>query len=96
MVEYFIIGASPIPSAGLVFILMIMDTVGVPNTALFGIVIAVDFIIDRFVTSCNVSGDLYCASVINHWNPNILETEEAVEDMKKYENQIEHAHDETV
>lgn len=42
-----------------------------------------------------VSGDLYGASVVNHWNPNILANDDTAAAMKEYEAQIEHAHDET-
>jgi Na+/H+-dicarboxylate symporter len=65
------IGASPIPSAGLVLILMIMNAIGLPITPLFGLIIAVDFIPDRFQTATNVFGDLMCSIIVHHLNPNL-------------------------
>ena len=50
-------GAAPIPSAGLVLLVMIMDTVGVEITSLFSVIIAIDFCTDRLETCCNVFGD---------------------------------------
>lgn len=58
-------GAAPIPNAGLVLLVMIMDTVGVEITSLFSVIIAIDFFTDRMETSCNVFGDGVAAGCIN-------------------------------
>ena len=82
------IGASPIPSAGLVLILMVMSSVKVPATALFGLIISVDFVVDRFQTALNVMGDLMCSSIVWHINPDI----ELNDDIVEYEEKVTHAH----
>ncbi|KAI9142806.1 Sodium:dicarboxylate symporter [Paraphysoderma sedebokerense] len=63
------IGASPIPSAGLVFHILILQTVGVPINGLFGLIIAIDWLADRPQTALNVLGDMYCAQVVSKRNP---------------------------
>ncbi|KAI8896746.1 Sodium:dicarboxylate symporter [Globomyces pollinis-pini] len=88
------IGASPIPSAGLVLILMIMNAVGIPITPLFGLIIAIDFLVDRFQTALNVMGDLMCSSIVYHLNP--LEfPEDKVEDKVDLGNKTEESLQET-
>ena len=43
---------------------MIMASVGVPLTGMFAVIIAIDWLIDRFRTALNVSGDLYAARIM--------------------------------
>jgi Na+/H+-dicarboxylate symporter len=83
------IGASPIPSAGLVLILMIMNSIGLPVTPLFGLIIAVDFIPDRFQTATNVLGDLVCSAVVYKLNPDL----EVNDDILAYEKQVTEGHE---
>jgi Na+/H+-dicarboxylate symporter len=83
------IGASPIPSAGLVLILMIMNAVGITITPLFGLIIAVDFLVDRFQTALNVMGDLMCAAIVYHLNPDL----EVNDDILAYEKQVMEGHE---
>ena len=58
------IGVTPIPSASLVLVVMICDSIGLPVTGMYGVVVAIDWFVDRFRTATNVSGDIYAAGVI--------------------------------
>ncbi|KAL3480470.1 Sodium:dicarboxylate symporter [Aspergillus californicus] len=58
------IGTTPIPSSSLVLTVMIAGSVDVEITGMYGVIIAVDWFIDRFRTMTNVSGDLYAAAII--------------------------------
>ncbi|RZF44794.1 hypothetical protein LSTR_LSTR000746 [Laodelphax striatellus] len=59
------IGAAGIPQAGLVTLVMVLDTVGLPAEDVT-LVIAIDWILDRFRTTVNVLGDAIGAGVVNH------------------------------
>jgi hypothetical protein len=48
------IGAAPIPSAGLVYLILIMAAVNVPITDSISFVMSVDWLLDRFQTCCNI------------------------------------------
>jgi Na+/H+-dicarboxylate symporter len=58
------IGASPIPSSSLVLTVMICESVNIPVTGMFAVVVAIDWFIDRFRTAVNVCGDCYAAKVV--------------------------------
>eukprot|EP00929_Paragymnodinium_shiwhaense_P102740 TRINITY_DN6595_c0_g1_i5.p1 TRINITY_DN6595_c0_g1~~TRINITY_DN6595_c0_g1_i5.p1 ORF type:complete len:443 (-),score=84.17 TRINITY_DN6595_c0_g1_i5:486-1814(-) len=58
-------GAAPLPSASLVFMSSIMAAVGVPMTDSFGLLVAVDWLLDRFRGVTNVTGDHVAAAVMN-------------------------------
>ena len=58
------IGTTPIPSSSLVLTVMIAQSVRVPLTGMFAVIIAIDWFIDRFRTAINVSGDLFAVSVV--------------------------------
>lgn len=58
------IGTTPIPSSSLVLTVMIAGSVNVPVTGMFAMVVAIDWLIDRFRTMINVSGDLYATAAI--------------------------------
>lgn len=60
-------GAAPIPSAGLVLLITIMESVNVPVNALFGLIIAVDWIYDRPETMTNIVGDSFAAGIMAHF-----------------------------
>ena len=65
-------GAAPVPSAGLVLLVMIMDTVNVPITELFSVIIAIDFLNDRLETMTNVLGDSMAAGIIQNYYSKLL------------------------
>ncbi|KAL4876117.1 Sodium:dicarboxylate symporter [Aspergillus karnatakaensis] len=58
------IGTTPIPSSSLVLTVMIAGSVDVPITGMYGVIIAIDWFIDRFRTMTNVSGDMFAAPII--------------------------------
>lgn len=57
-------GAAPVPSASLVLLVTILTAVGVPDTH-FGLITAVDWMLDRFRGIVNISGDATVAALIN-------------------------------
>ncbi|XP_034032736.1 excitatory amino acid transporter 2-like isoform X2 [Thalassophryne amazonica] len=59
------IGAASIPSAGLVTMLLILTAVGLPTQDI-SLLVAVDWLLDRFRTSVNVVGDSYGAGIVYH------------------------------
>ncbi|XP_034940105.1 excitatory amino acid transporter 1-like [Chelonus insularis] len=65
------IGAAGIPQAGLVTMVMVLDTVGLPAKDVT-LIIAIDWLLDRFRTSVNVIGDSLGAGIVNHLSRNEL------------------------
>jgi solute carrier family 1 (high affinity glutamate transporter) protein 1/solute carrier family 1 (high affinity glutamate transporter) protein 3 len=65
------IGAAGIPEAGLVMMAIVLTAVGI-DPANAGLILAVDWFLDRFRTAVNVAGDAIGAGVIDH-----LETRDA-------------------
>lgn len=59
------IGAAGIPQAGLVTMVMVLDTVGLPASDV-SLIIAVDWLLDRFRTTINVIGDFLGAGLVEH------------------------------
>lgn len=57
------IGAAAVPGAGLVMLIMVLNSVGIPAEGI-GLVMAVDRILDMMRTSINVTSDLTVATVI--------------------------------
>ncbi|XP_043278230.1 excitatory amino acid transporter 1 [Venturia canescens] len=78
------IGAAGIPQAGLVTMVMVLDTVGLPAKDVT-LIIAVDWLLDRFRTTINVMCDALGACIIEHMSRGELDEvaardlEEAVE-----------------
>jgi len=62
------IGAAAIPEAGLVTMVLVLQAVGLPAEGV-GLLLAVDWILDRFRTSVNVWGDTVGAAVIDRMLP---------------------------
>ncbi|XP_015600706.1 excitatory amino acid transporter 1 isoform X2 [Cephus cinctus] len=65
------IGAAGIPQAGLVTMVMVLDTVGLPAKDVT-LIIAVDWLLDRFRTTINVMGDSLGAGIVNYLSRNEL------------------------
>ncbi|CAG0905605.1 unnamed protein product, partial [Darwinula stevensoni] len=59
------IGAAGIPQAGLVTLVMVLDTVGLPPEDVT-LIVAVDWLLDRFRTTINVWGDCLGAAIVAH------------------------------
>jgi len=59
------IGTAPIPSASLVLLATILTAVGIPLDETFGLVTAVDWIVDRLRTVVNVTGDATAAAIVD-------------------------------
>ncbi|CAI6334475.1 unnamed protein product [Periconia digitata] len=58
------IGTTPIPSSSLVLTVMIAQSVGVPITGMYAVVVAIDWFLDRFRTAVNVSCDTFAAIIV--------------------------------
>uniref|UniRef100_A0A2M4AGK0 Amino acid transporter n=1 Tax=Anopheles triannulatus TaxID=58253 RepID=A0A2M4AGK0_9DIPT len=67
------IGAAGIPQAGLVTLVMVLDTVGLPAEDV-SLIIAVDWLLDRFRTLVNVLGDSFGAGIVYHFSKAELES----------------------
>ncbi|MDE5423951.1 dicarboxylate/amino acid:cation symporter [Ancylomarina sp. DW003] len=61
------IGAAGIPEAGLVTMVIVLRAVNLPIEGI-GLLLSVDWLLDRFRTSINVWGDSVGASVVERWN----------------------------
>lgn len=67
------IGAAGIPQAGLVTMVMVLETVGLPPEDVT-IILAVDWLLDRFRTAINVLGDSIGAGIVYHLSKDELDT----------------------
>lgn len=63
------IGAAGIPEAGLVTMVIVLTAVGLPIEGL-GLLLAVDWFLDRFRTAVNVWGDAVGAAIVHRFLPN--------------------------
>lgn len=61
-------GSAGIPQGGYLMTLMIMSVIGIPVEA-FGLILAVDWFLDRAHTTLNVWGDLMAAAVMDKFFP---------------------------
>uniref|UniRef100_A0A5S6QG43 Amino acid transporter n=1 Tax=Trichuris muris TaxID=70415 RepID=A0A5S6QG43_TRIMR len=59
------IGAASVPSAGLITMIVVLNTVGLPTKDI-SLIIAVDWLLDRLRTCINVMGDAYGAAIVEH------------------------------
>merc|ERR1712168_413689 len=66
------IGAAGIPQAGLVTMVMVLETVGLPAEDVT-IILAVDWLLDRFRTAINVLGDSIGAGIVYRLSKNELQ-----------------------
>jgi len=60
------IGAAGIPEAGLVTMVLVLQAVGLPMEGI-GLILAIDWLLDRFRTTINVWGDCVGAAVIDRF-----------------------------
>ncbi|XP_005177431.1 excitatory amino acid transporter 3 [Musca domestica] len=67
------IGAAGIPQAGLVTMVMVLDTVGLPAKDV-SLIIAVDWLLDRFRTTINVMCDALGTILVNHLSKKDLQS----------------------
>nr|XP_022920808.1 excitatory amino acid transporter 1-like [Onthophagus taurus] len=65
------IGAAGIPQAGLVTMVMVLDTVGLPSSDI-SYILAVDWLLDRFRTTINVIGDSLGSCIVDSLSKNEL------------------------
>jgi Na+/H+-dicarboxylate symporter len=72
------IGAAAIPQAGLVTMVLVLDAVGLPAEGI-GLLLSIDWILDRFRTAVNVWGDSIGAAVVERWAAPALVTVEPTE-----------------
>ena len=62
------VGAAAIPSAGLVTMLIVLQAAGLEEfSGDIGILMSVDWFLDRLRTVVNVEGDLFVASAVAAW-----------------------------
>ncbi|XP_023326225.1 excitatory amino acid transporter 3 [Eurytemora carolleeae] len=71
------IGAAGIPQAGLVTMVMVLETVGLPPEDVT-IILAVDWLLDRFRTAINVLGDSIGAGIVYHLSKDELDDMEKI------------------
>ena len=60
------IGAAAIPQAGLVTLVVVLQCIGLPVEGI-GMILSIDWFIDRCRTTVNVWGDVVGAAVIQHF-----------------------------
>ncbi len=60
------VGAAAIPEAGLVTLVLVLSAVGLPAESV-GLILSIDWILDRFRTTVNVWGDAVGAAVLDRW-----------------------------
>lgn len=60
------IGAAGIPEAGLVTMVIVLKAVGLPVEGI-GLILTIDWLLDRFRTTVNVWGDMVGAAVVERW-----------------------------
>lgn len=65
------IGAAGIPQAGLVTMVLVLQAVNLPTDDI-GLILAVDWFLDRIRTAVNVVGDAYGAGIVEHLSRNDL------------------------
>lgn len=80
------IGAAAIPHAGLVTMLIVLDTVGLP-TDMVAVIFSVDWFLDRCRTMINVLGDAYGAGIVQHLSRADLANTEVTDKIEENDHQ---------
>tara|TARA_R110002003_G_scaffold94_1_gene7177 strand:+ start:6206 stop:6538 length:333 start_codon:yes stop_codon:yes gene_type:complete len=57
-------GTTPIPSSSLVLTVMMVGSLGVPITGMHAVVVAIDWVLDRFGPAVNVRFDTFAAIIV--------------------------------
>ncbi|KAK6179691.1 hypothetical protein SNE40_011996 [Patella caerulea] len=91
------IGAAGVPQAGLVTMVIVLTAVGFPTEDVT-LILAIDWLVDRFRTAINVLGDAFGAGIVAHLSKKGLEKMDASDESLWKENGeingvITHAHD---
>lgn len=60
-------GAAPVPQAGLVLLIAIIESLGIPLGSVFSLIMAVDWLYDRPETMVNICGDSFAAGIMHHY-----------------------------
>ena len=58
------IGAAPVPGAGLIMLVIILEAIGVPSAGV-ALILGVDRILDMLRTTANVTGDATVSILVN-------------------------------
>ncbi|XP_010786932.1 excitatory amino acid transporter 3 [Notothenia coriiceps] len=74
------IGAAGVPNAGLVTMVIVLTAVGLPANDVT-LIVAVDWLLDRFRTMINVLGDAYGAGIVQKLSKNELERMDLISDV---------------
>ncbi|XP_065670235.1 excitatory amino acid transporter 2 isoform X2 [Hydra vulgaris] len=82
------IGAAAIPHAGLVTMLIVLDTVGLPSD-MIALIFSVDWFLDRIRTMINVLGDAYGAGIVEHLSEQDLNVEYSEEKDIGIDNEVD-------
>lgn len=86
------IGTTPIPSSSLALSVMIAGLVNVPVTGMFGVIMTIDWLLDRFRTALNVSGDLFGAMVV-YKQTKIEDPDDYVDEDEEQQQQHQHGYE---
>mmetsp|Transcript_33209 Transcript_33209/g.76700 ORF Transcript_33209/g.76700 Transcript_33209/m.76700 type:complete len:454 (-) Transcript_33209:25-1386(-) len=70
-------GSAPVPSGSLVLLTTLLTSLDIPVTETFGLITAVDWLLDRARTCVNVYGDACVAAVVDKKIPSMTSKEES-------------------
>lgn len=73
-------GAAPVPQAGLVLLIVIIESLNIPLGPVFSLIIAVDWLYDRPETMVNICGDSFAAGIMDHFLGEEFEKDAAKKD----------------
>ncbi|KAI3389707.1 hypothetical protein SNEBB_008122 [Seison nebaliae] len=85
------IGAASIPSAGLVTMMLVLTSVGLPTEDI-SLIFAVDWMLDRIRTATNVWGDSVGAGIVHHFSKAHLAKLDEIEQKELEEEQMNEQH----